>query len=130
MFEIAGGIVLGFFALAIVLALFVAVVSLVSRFHETILLVIGLLVIVGLVHLAAWPAYSLWEWFSTAWPTTADLLVEPLCVFAVLVFPFVMFFDSLTNFKGTRAVFRWIVKIGKPSTWKKWVRRRKTAVTP
>lgn len=118
MFEIAGGIVLGFFALGLVMALFVAVVSLASRFWSEIILFIGLIMVVGLVYLLAWPASSLWTWFSTAWPTTADMVVEPILVFMIVAFPFVMFADSLMDFKGTKRFFRWIVKMGKPSIWR------------
>ena len=83
---------------------------LVDHFLEGMILFLALFLSVAGVYLLAWPAYSAWEWLSATAPTLADLIVEPLCVFAVVVFPFVMFFDSLTNFKGTRAVFRTILR--------------------
>lgn len=126
MLEIAGGIVLGFFALALVMTLFVAVISLISRFREGIVVAIIALLAVGLFYLGCWAAWTSYEWLcGTFGKTYVDLFAEPLVVGSVVVGIPLIWLDSLRDFKQTARFFRWIVRAGKPSTWKaKWRRYR------
>jgi hypothetical protein len=131
MLEIAGGIVLGFFALALVMTLFVAVIGLISRFREGIVVAIIALLAVGLFYLGCWAAWTSYEWLcGTFGKTYVDLFAEPLVVGSVVVGIPLIWLDSLQGFKQTARFYRWIVRAGKPSTWREWGQRHKLAAKP
>ena len=131
MLEIAGGIVLGFFALALVVVLFIAAVSLISRFSEGIVVGVIVLLAIGLFYLGCWAAWDVWEWFrGVVGDTVAHMVADPVCVFIGGFAPFLIWIDSLQDFKKTARFFRWIVRVGKPSTWREWGQRHKLAARP
>lgn len=126
MLEIAGGIVLGFFALALVMALFIAVVNLISRFSEDLIVFAGIVLAVVFFMLGCWAAWSGYVWLCGVFGETyVDLFAEPLVVGSIVVGLPLLFLDSLQGFKWTARFFRWAVRVGKPSTWKaRWRRYR------
>jgi len=131
MLEIAGGIVLGFLALGVAYLALVALVGLVSHFSEWIVVGIGILLAVGLFYIGCWAAWNGWEWFrGIVGDYAAHMVADPVCVFIGGFAPFLIWIDSLQDFKRTARFFRWIVRVGKPSTWREWGQRHKLAARP
>ena len=100
MLEIAGGIVLGFFALALVMALLIAAVSLISRFSEDLIVFAGIVLAVVFFMLGCWAAWSGYVWLCGVFGETyVDLFAGPLVVGSVIVGLPLLWIDSLRDFK-------------------------------
>jgi hypothetical protein len=123
MFDIAGGIVLGFAAICLVFVLFLIAASILRRIGGDLVWIAVAIAGAAALQLGAAAVYVLLEALGHVFGPAAE--DAGWGIFSMLLLGSVVFFfvDSLQEFAWTGGAFRWLWKWSKPLTWRCWLRK-------